>query len=72
MSKPECDYLTLNDGPAEAAPWIGWPIAQTPMSTSQAIDHLYEQRQRYGFSYIQIGDNQMENFAPVVAHLSGK
>ncbi len=65
-------YLTLNDGPAEATPWIGWPITQTPMSTSQAIDHLYERRQRYGFSYIQIGDNQMENFAPVVAHLSGK
>ncbi len=65
-------YLTLSDGPAEVEPWSGWPIAQTPMSTSQAIEHLLERRRQYGFSYIQIGDNQMENFAPVVAHLSGK
>jgi alkanesulfonate monooxygenase SsuD/methylene tetrahydromethanopterin reductase-like flavin-dependent oxidoreductase (luciferase family) len=34
--------------------------------------HLLEQRDRYGFSYLQIQAAQMENFAPVVAQLAGK
>jgi hypothetical protein len=42
------------------------------MSAGQAVEHLLEQRERYGFSYIPVyGGAQMENFAPVVARLAG-
>lgn len=64
--------LTITDSLAEATPFPGWSIPQKPLSTEQAIAYLQEQRQLYGFSYIQIADNQMENFAPVVARLAGK
>lgn len=65
-------YLTLSDGPASVAPWAGPPMHRISMSTEQAIEHLLERRERYGFSYIQIVDGQMENFAPIVARLTGK
>lgn len=65
-------YLTITDSPVEAKPFIGWSIPQKPMSTEQAIEHLQAQRQLYGFSYFQVADNQMENFAPVVARLTGQ
>jgi hypothetical protein len=42
------------------------------MSTEQAVEHLLEQREHYGFSYMQVFDGQLENFAPVVARLNGK
>jgi hypothetical protein len=42
------------------------------MSTEQTVAHLLEQRERYGFSYLQISMQQMENFAPVVGQLAGK
>lgn len=64
--------LTLTDSPAEAIPWPGLPIPRTPLNTEQAIEHLLKQREHYGFSYFQISDGQMENFAPVVARLTGK
>jgi probable F420-dependent oxidoreductase len=64
--------LTITDSPAEETPWTGWPITKKPMSIEQAIEYLLERRQRYGFSYIQISDNQMENFAPVLTRLVGK
>jgi hypothetical protein len=39
----------------------------------QAVEHLLEQRERYGFSYIPVyGSVLMEKFAPVVAQLAGK
>ena len=51
----------------------GPPIPRVVMSTGQAVEHLLEQRERYGFSYIPVyGGAQMEKFAPVVARLSGK
>ena len=51
----------------------GPPIPRIMMSAGQAIEHLLEQRERYGFSYIPVyGGEQMENFAPVVARLAGK
>ncbi len=51
----------------------GPPIPRIVMSTGQAVEHLLEQRERYGFSYIPVyGGAQMENFAPVVARLAGK
>jgi hypothetical protein len=41
-----------------------------------SIDHIIEvllaQRERYGFSYIQMMEQHMEIFAPVVARLAGK
>ena len=51
----------------------GPPIPRIVMSTGQVVEHLLEQRERYGFSYISVyGGAQMENFAPVVAQLAGK
>ena len=50
----------------------GWFVPKRPLSIEQAVAHLLEQRQRYGFSYLQVSTQQMENFAPVLAQLSGK
>jgi hypothetical protein len=36
------------------------------------IDDLVERRERYGFSYIGIGPDEMDAFAPVVAELAGR
>ena len=48
------------------------PMPRIGMSAGQAVEHLLEQRERYGFSYIPVyGGAQMENFAPVVARLAG-
>ncbi len=55
--------------PAQAG---GWFIPKRPLSTEEAVAHLVEQRERYGFSYLQVSEGQMENFAPVVARLAGK
>ncbi len=64
--------IALTDGDATVSlpPGMRGPLRQ--MSTRQAIEHLLEQRERYGFSYIQVFDGQFENFAPVVAQLNGK
>ena len=51
----------------------GPPLPRIPMSSEQAVEHLLEQRERYGFSSIPVyGSVQMEKFAPVVARLAGK
>ena len=51
----------------------GPPLPRIPMSSEQAVEHLLEQRERYGFSSIPVyGSAQMEKFAPVVARLAGK
>jgi hypothetical protein len=42
------------------------------MITEQAIEHPMKQRERLSISYIQIQEGQVENFALVVARLSGK
>lgn len=64
-------YLEITDGPARPQKG-GPPLPKRPMSTKQAIAHLEEQRERYGFSYIQVFDAQIENFSPVLAYLNGK
>jgi probable F420-dependent oxidoreductase len=51
----------------------GPPIPRVVMSAGQVVEHLLEQRERYGFSSILVyGSVQMENFAPVVAQLAGR
>ncbi|MGZ3616608.1 MAG: TIGR03621 family F420-dependent LLM class oxidoreductase [Ktedonobacteraceae bacterium] len=50
----------------------GPPIPKRQVSTEEAVAQLLEQRERYGFSYIQVFEGQMENFAPIVARLAGQ
>ncbi len=65
--------LEITDSPAPLSTQAGGPpIPKRPISTEQAVTHLLEQRERYGFSYLQVYVGQMENFAPVVAQLTGK
>jgi len=60
--------ITDNQVPVSRPP--GMPPMQTlSMSTEQAVEHLLELRERYGYTYFQVYDGQMENFAPVVARL---
>lgn len=51
-------------------------ISQSPFAlvgpTSKLIDDLIARRERWGFSYIIVGPDEAEAFAPVVAELSGK
>jgi hypothetical protein len=42
------------------------------MSTAEAAARLLEERDRYGFSYLQVYEGQMENVAPLIAELAGK
>jgi probable F420-dependent oxidoreductase len=50
-------------------------IAQSPFALIGSIDHIVEtllaRRERWGFSYIIIGEENIEDFSPVVARLSG-
>jgi probable F420-dependent oxidoreductase len=66
--------LGINDGRIDRGfEGEGPPIPRIVMSAGQAVEHLLEQRERYGFSYIPVyGGAQMEKFAPVVARLAGK
>ena len=65
--------ITIADSAVEVASVAGGPpLPMLAMSTGQAITHLLEQREQYGFSYIQISQAQIENFAPIVARLTGK
>jgi len=38
----------------------------------QLVDTLLERRQRWGFSYVIVGADDVESFAPVVARLAGR
>jgi probable F420-dependent oxidoreductase len=66
--------LAIGDGrPDKDFEGDGPPMPRIVMSATQAVEHLLEQRERYGFSSIPVfGGVQMENFAPVVARLAGK
>jgi probable F420-dependent oxidoreductase len=50
----------------------GPEMKRITMSVNQAVDYLLEQRERFGFSYVQVLDSQLEAFAPVVARLAGQ
>jgi len=64
--------LEITDSASALAPQRGWQIPKRPFTTEQAVEHLLEERNRYGFSYLQVYEGQMENFAPVVAGLAGR
>jgi len=63
--------ITDSETPLSSVPG-GWSVPKTELTTKDAIAHLLEQRERYGFSYLQVSTGQIENFAPVVAQLAGK
>jgi probable F420-dependent oxidoreductase len=50
-------------------------ITQSPFALvgppTKIIDDLRERRERWGFSYVIVGENDIEAFAPVVAALAG-
>src|SRR5438876_2849796 len=64
--------LMITDSEATISQHQGPPIPKRPVSTEQAVAQLLEQRDRYGFSYFQVYEGQMENFAPIVARLTGQ
>lgn len=72
LSQTIYDIQIIDSSVALSAQAGGPPIPKRPMSIEQAVEQLIEQRERYGFSYLQIYEGQMENFAPVVARLAGK
>ncbi|OLD83635.1 MAG: hypothetical protein AUF64_04455 [Chloroflexi bacterium 13_1_20CM_54_36] len=72
LSQTIYDMMITDSGTDLSTQAGGPPIPKRPMSTEQAVAHLLEQRDRYGFSYLQVYEGQMENFAPVVARLAGK
>ena len=72
LSQTVYDLQITDSGTALSTQAGGPPIPKRPLSTEQAVAHLREQRDRYGFSYLQVYEGQMENFAPVVARLTGK
>ena len=50
-------------------------IAESPFALvgppNKIIEELQQRRQRWGFSYVIVGQNDVEPFAPVVAALTG-
>jgi probable F420-dependent oxidoreductase len=50
-------------------------VAESPFaligSTSEIVDDLLRRRERWGFSYVIVGADDVESFAPVVAELAG-
>jgi probable F420-dependent oxidoreductase len=66
------DLEITDSGTALSSVPGGWSIPKRPLTTEQAIAHLLEQRERYGFSYLQVSTGQVENFAPVLEQLAGK
>lgn len=72
LSQTIYDLEIIDSKTALPAQTGGWIVSKKPYSTEQAVELLLEQRERYGFSYLQIQAAQMENFAPVVARLVGK
>src|SRR5437660_1533962 len=71
LSQTIYDMMITDSGTDLSTQAGGPPIPKRPMSTEQAVAHLLEQRDRYGFSYLQVYEGQVENFAPVVARLAG-
>jgi probable F420-dependent oxidoreductase len=65
--------IVITDSPTPIGAQAGGPmLPKRPLSLAQAVEQLQEQRAHYGFSYIQVHQGQLENFAPVVARLAGQ
>jgi probable F420-dependent oxidoreductase len=65
--------IEISDGPPSTVLASSrMPVEARRMSTQQAVELFLEQREKYGISYIQVMDGQLENFLPVLAHLNGK
>ncbi len=66
--------IEVTDSPVAAAPPLqrGIPVEARPMTTEQVVEHLLEQREHLGISYIPVQEGQLENFTPVLARLNGK
>jgi hypothetical protein len=51
-------------------------IENTPFavigSANEIVERLLERRERWGFSYIIVGQEDVDSFAPVVAQLAGR
>lgn len=63
----------------ERARAVGRPVEQilaSPYlligSVEQIVEQIQRQREQFGISYLVVGDESMEAFAPVVARLAGK
>jgi alkanesulfonate monooxygenase SsuD/methylene tetrahydromethanopterin reductase-like flavin-dependent oxidoreductase (luciferase family) len=41
-------------------------------STAKIAEDIVARREQYGFSYVIVGPDELEAFAPVVAQLAGK
>jgi probable F420-dependent oxidoreductase len=63
--------LVITDSKVEVSNQ-GPPIPKRQVRADEAVAQLLEQRERYGFSYIQVFEGQMENFAPIIARLAGQ
>jgi len=72
LSQTVYDLMITDSGTDLSSQAGGPPIPKRPLQTEQAVAHLLEQRDRYGFSYLQVYAGQVENFAPVVARLAGR
>lgn len=75
-------FVQVTDDRAAAAASVGAMIGFEPDAVlsspfalvgtpAQIIDDLRERRERYGFSYIIVGADDIDPFAPVVAELAG-
>ncbi len=65
--------IEISDSKTAPTSTMNWGFAKKQvLSTEQAVEQLLESRDRYGFSYLQIYEGQIENFAPVVTRLTGK
>ena len=51
-------------------------IAETPFALmgppAKLVEDLLARRERWGFSYVIVGGEDVDSFAPVVAALAGK
>jgi probable F420-dependent oxidoreductase len=72
LSQTVYDMMITDSGVDLSTQAGGPPIPKRPLRTEQAVAQLLEQRDRYGFSYLQVNEGQIENFAPVVARLAGQ
>jgi len=60
------DFVQVDPSMVGESPFV---LIGTP---AQMVDDLLRRRERWGFSYVIVGGEDVESFAPVVAELAGK